>query len=241
MKNKLIKNICVVFIFMFSLSFFIESFATGYPVELEESKSDITDTKQVKRGAKAFAQYCMLCHAMKYMADDPIANQAGITLEKMPLKSQKWWFGTAPPDLSLIGRVHGADWLYTYLHSFYKDTTRPVGTNNLLSDNVNMPNPFVGVQGEQQLIVDKKVLFQDTPFYLKKPHYYTVLELTAAGTMTSDEFDHMVNDLVAFLVYAGEPHQMIRKKIGIWVMLFLVLLIVFIWLLKQSYWKNIKK
>lgn len=211
------------------------------PISLEKANVDVFDVKKIQKGAKHYAQYCLLCHAMKFMSHDPIANKGGITLEKMPLKNQKWWFGTAPPDLSLIAKVRSADWLYTYLHSFYKDPTRPVGSNNLLFDNTSMPNPFAGIQGEQSLIVNKESLFRELPFYFKPPHYYSVLELKTAGAMSSDEFDHMINELVTFLVYASEPKQLIRKKLGIWVMLFLLVTIVVVWLLKNDYWRSIKK
>lgn len=210
------------------------------PIALEKAKINIFDTKKVQRGAKSYAQYCLLCHAMQYLGNDRIANKAGITLEKMPLKNQKWWFGSAPPDLSLIAKVRSPDWLYTYLHSFYKDNTRPIGFNNLLQDNVNMPNPFAGIQGEQHLIVDKNLLFRELPFYLKRPHYYSVLELKTAGAMSSDEFDRMINDLVTFLVYASEPSQLLRKRIGVWVLLFLLFFIVIAWLLKNNYWRSVK-
>ena len=99
---------------------------------LDHVHVDINNKASVERGAKFFANNCMVCHTMRYLTANKIAKQAGITLDKMPLKDQQWWLGIAPPDLTLAARQRGADWLYTYMHSFYKDDARPTGYNNLL-------------------------------------------------------------------------------------------------------------
>lgn len=207
---------------------------------LEQANIDTHDAASIQRGAKTFATYCLVCHSLNYMQHDPFAKRAGITPDKMPDKNKNWWFGSVPPDMTLMARVHGADWLYTYLHVFYKDTSRPTGSNNLLMPNVNMPNPFVGLQGEQHLIVNKHYLFQDTNIFTIKAHYYTALELAQQGSMTPDQFDVMINDLVNFLVYASEPKKYARENIGLGVLVFLGLFIALTWFLKRQYWKNIK-
>ncbi len=158
----------------------------------------------------------------------------------MPDKNKNWWFGTSPPDLTLMARIHGADWLYTYLHVFYKDPKRPTQSNNLLVDNVNMPNPFVALQGEQQLIVNKKQLFLETPLFVRKVPYYTVLQMTHQGSMSSDDFDAMTRDLVNFLDYASEPKKYTREMMGIGVLIYIALFFVVVYLLKRKIWKNIK-
>lgn len=210
-------------------------------IRLEQANIDPHDSRSVQKGAKNFATYCLVCHSLDLMAHDPIAKSAGITPEKMPDKNQKWWFGVSPPDLSLIARVYSADWLYTYLHVFYKDPSKHIASNNLLIDNVNMPNPFIGIQGEQVLLYKKEPIFRETWPFTRKVPYFSVLQLTRAGSMSPDDFDNMIRDLVNFLVYASEPKKYAREKLGIWVLLFIVILFIFIYLLKREYWKRLKK
>lgn len=214
--------------------------ADEYPIKFEKAEFNSHDVKSIQRGAKYFATYCLACHSLDLMSHDPIAKVAGITPNKMPDKNQKWWFGAAPPDLSLSAKVRGANWLYTYLHVFYKDSSRPIGTNNLLIDNVNMPNPFLGIQGEQILQVKKSDLVKDHNIFTQKPHYYTVLTLTRGGSISPDDFDLMINDLVNFLVYTSDPKKYSREKLGIWVLLFIAIFFIVVYLLKREYWKQIK-
>lgn len=220
--------------------FIMPTNADEVPILLEKANIDTHDAASIQRGAKNFATYCLSCHTLDYMEHDPFAKQAGITPNKMPDKNKNWWFGTVPPDMTLMARIHGADWLYTYLHVFYKDVTRPTGSNNLLIPNVNMPDPFLGLQGEQNLVVNKHYLFQDTNLFTLKIHYYTALELSQQGSMTPDQFDSMVKDLVNFLVYASEPKKYTRESLGIPVLIFLGIFFIIAYLLKQTYWKKIK-
>jgi ubiquinol-cytochrome c reductase cytochrome c1 subunit len=229
-----------LFLVLFILFSQLTADAKEYPIQLENPNIDTHDLKSVRRGAKGFATYCLVCHSLDLLSHDPIARSAGITLNKMPKKNQRWWFGSAPPDLSLIGRVHSVEWLYTYLHVFYKDTTRHIGTNNLLFENVNMPNPFLGIQGEQVLLVKKAGLYKDTPLFTRKVPYYTILDLTREGSMPPDKFDVLTKDIVNFLAYASDPKRFIREDIGIWVLVFLAIMIVLVYLLKRLYWKQIK-
>lgn len=215
-------------------------YADEIPIKLERINIDTHDSASVQRGAKAYASYCLVCHSLKYMERDPFARGAGITADRMPDKSKNWWFGSAPPDLTLIARIRGVDWLYTYLHVFYKDPTRPTGSNNLLLPNSNMPNPFVGIQGQQELIVTKKSLFQEQHFLTTKVHYYTVLELKTKGTYSPDDFDEMITDLVNFLSYASEPKKSIRENLGLGVLIFVAILFILCYLLKREFWKKIK-
>lgn len=210
------------------------------PIKLEEASLHTHNSASIERGAKIYATYCLTCHTLNFMEHDPFAKQAGITPNKMPDKNKNWWFGSVPPDMTLMARIHGADWLYTYLHVFYKDPGRPTGSNNLLLPNVNMPNPFVGLQGEQHLVVNKRYLYQDTNLFTIKAHYYTALELAQRGTLSPDQFDKMINDLVNFLVYASEPKKVVRERLGIGVLIFLAIFIIIAYLLKQAYWKKIK-
>ena len=234
-------NIINWLICLFLIVIYVPVMADESPINLESAAINTRDVHSIQRGAKDFATYCLVCHSLEYMAHDRIARAAGITPAKMPDKNRKWWFGATPPDLTLIARVHSADWLYTYLHVFYSDPTRPVGSNNLLVDNVNMPNPFIGLQGEQKLLVKKSDLFSETPIFVRKSPYYTVLQLTKEGSMKPDNFDAMIRDLVNFLVYASEPKRYAREKLGIWVLIFIAILFVFVYFLKREYWKSLKK
>lgn len=227
---------------MLLLVFFcVELYAEEIPIKLEKAIINTHDIASIKRGAKTYATYCLVCHAMDFMEHDPIAKAAGIIPSKMPDKDKNWWYGTAPPSLTLETKIRGIDWVYTYLLVFYKDPSRPTGSNNLLIDNVNMPNPFIGLQGEQRLIVNKQQLFEEDPAFTRKIPYYSVLELANNGSMPPDQFDTMLKDLVNFLNYASEPKRYSRETIGFWVLIFLGLFFIIVYLLNREVWKKIKK
>ncbi|PSJ18801.1 cytochrome c1 [Nitrosomonas supralitoralis] len=217
-------------------------FAAESGMPLERAPVDITDNDSLQRGAESFVNYCLTCHGASYMRynrhrDIGYTNEE--ILEKMIHTDQKVgdlmlsamrkeegevWFGVAPPDLSVIARSRGSDWLYTYLKAFYRDDTTGTGWNNLVYDRVAMPHVLYQLQGEQILVVkgDQKSLSLDKP-----------------GQMTSAEFDKFVGDLVNYLVYLGEPHANERKELGIKVMLFLLGMLVLTYLLKKEYWRDI--
>lgn len=145
----------------------------------------------------------------------------------------KKWFGNPPPDLTLVARVRGADWLYTYLNSFYLDPSRPTGANNTLFKNVGMPDVLWQLHGMRKMNVSK----------VKDSHGKEVEKVSftqvSKGTMTPVEYQKATNDLVNFLVYLGEPAKMERQRIGILVMFFLVIFFIFAYLLKKEYWKDV--
>ena len=211
----------------------------GARIFLEKININTRDQASLLRGAKFYAQNCMVCHTMKYLENDKLARQGGITLDKMPLKQTQWWLNIVPPDLTLLAKRRQPDWIYTYLHAFYKDATRPTGYNNLLVKDVNMPNILVPFQGEQELKPDGQQLLAETKIY--KLHYYSVLEMTKSGSMTPEEFDTTIMDLVNFFVYAAEPDRLQRIYIGVGVVLFLIIFFVIAFFLKKSYWKNISQ
>ncbi|MDQ2994224.1 MAG: hypothetical protein M3R00_04665, partial [Pseudomonadota bacterium] len=210
------------------------------PISLESISTDSEDSTTILRGGKFFAQNCMLCHTMIYLKNDALAKKAGVLYDKMPINRHDWWFGVEPPDLSLIARVHSADWLYTYLHSFYMDPSRKQQNNNLLRDQTNMPNPFGGMQGQQVLKVTLAHLQNMSGVFAGKPRYFEVLELNRQGTMSSEEFDRHIFDVVSFLVYASDPDSGTRSGYGLYVLLFLGLFIVLTYLLKKEYWRTLK-
>ena len=147
----------------------------------------------------------------------------------------KAWFGVPPPDLSVIARSRasefgsGADWLYTYLRSFYRDPNRPTGWNNVVFENVGMPHILWELQGQQVLHVEKDA----------SGNVHKALHLEVPGTLSAADYDKQVADLVGYLVYMGEPAADIRKQLGVGVLIFLSLLFVVAYMLKREYWKDV--
>jgi ubiquinol-cytochrome c reductase cytochrome c1 subunit len=227
---------------------------------LQPAPIDTQDAESLQRGAQTFVNYCLSCHsaqAMRYnrlqdlgLSEKQIkaylipttAKVGDVMKAAISTADATKWFGVAPPDLSVIARARGADWLYGYLRSFYRDDSRPTGWNNLVFDKVGMPHVLWQLQGEQ--ILQNKTV--------KNPDGSTVTEpsltLVKPGTLTridnghADqlEYDKKVADLVNYLVYMGEPVQHTRKQIGYIVLLFLLFIFVpLTYLLKKEYWKNI--
>lgn len=211
----------------------------GPPIKLEKVQININDKAALLRGARFYAKNCMVCHTMKYLQHNKLAKEAGVTLDKMPLKEKEWYLGIVPPDLTLAARRRSPDWLYTYMLSFYQDPSRPTGYSNLLAKEVNMPNIFLPYQGEQVLTARGKALLADPGF--TKPHYYSVLELVRSGSLSPEQFDQRMTDLVNFFVYASDPGYSDRIRIGIWVALFLLLFFIVAFLLKKVYWKSVPR
>lgn len=222
-------------------------------VHLDNANIDLANKDSLQRGAKTFVNYCMGCHSAKYQRYNRLARDLGISEEdvmenlmftgettgdqmdiSMTSAMGKEWFGAAPPDLTLVARVRGNDWLYTYLRTFYQDDSRPFGVNNQVFDNVGMPNVLWQLQGVQKPVY--KTVTDDSGH---EHHILERLELVEAGTQSVDEFDRSVRDLVNFLAYMGEPIKLERQSLGIKVMLFLLLFFVVAYLLKKEYWKDI--
>jgi ubiquinol-cytochrome c reductase cytochrome c1 subunit len=217
-------------------------------IQLQEADIDLTDKASLQRGAKYYVKYCLGCHSVKYirylnMTDDFDADKetvlqdiapvgAGIydkMLSAMNAHDANKWFGTKPPDLSLIARSRGTDWLYSYLKGFYADPSKPLGVNNAVFKDVGMPNPLWQLQGIQEPVFKK----EDGQKVIAK------LVIKESGTMSPEQFDDLVNDMVNFLAYAGEPHQLERQRLGKYVLLFILLFGVIAYLLKKEYWKGI--
>lgn len=204
---------------------------------LARAPIDQTNMASIKRGAKFFATNCMSCHTLIYLRYNKLAEEAGITYDKMPINVKNWPFGVTPPDLSSEADIRGVDWIYTYLHSFYQDSSRPTGVNNLLVQNTSMSNIIGPYQGDQVLVKNKVqggILTGDV-------QWYDLVKLTRQGTLTPEAFDSTIADLVNFLAYAAEPYHEEQHKIGAWVLGFLSILFVMMFLLKREYWKDVKK
>jgi ubiquinol-cytochrome c reductase cytochrome c1 subunit len=216
-----------------------------------QAGNDLSDKASLRRGAKLFMGYCSGCHSLKYLRYSRMAEDLGLTEDQvtanlnftgapvgqqvqvaMPHDGATKWFGKMPPDLSLIARVRGPDWVYTYLKSFYLDESRPLGWNNKLFPNASMPNPLWELQGLQHAKFGP-----EDPQTKEKP--VEALELASPGTESPAEFDRTVRDITNFLEYAGEPAALKRQSLGVWVILFLAALTFLAFLLKKEFWKDV--
>lgn len=235
----------VLYTLLFLLPF---SVSASSGVKLESADIDLSDSASLERGAQHYVTYCLGCHSAKHIRYKRIAldlklDETEILKNVAPLGAGIYdqmhsamnghdaekWFGTTPPDLSLIARSRGADWLYSYLKSFYSDPGKPTGVNNAIFKDVAMPNVFWQKQGIQEA-VKKTVDGQEV---------ITELKLVEPGQLSPQEFDKMVNDLVNFLVYVGEPVQLERQQMGKYVLFFILMFIVLGYLLKKEYWKDV--
>lgn len=221
--------------------------AGGHSVPLDKAPVNLADNESLQRGARMFVNYCLNCHsaqAMRYsrlqdigLTEDQIKDNLLFAAEKpgelmkvgMTKADGKAWFGATPPDLSVIARSRGADWLYTYLRSFYRDDTRATGWNNTVFDKVGMPHVMWSLQGEM------------VPVYKKEGEHEVIerLELAKPGSVTVAEYDAMVGDLVNYLVWMGEPAQVQRKQLGVIVLLFLAGFFIIAYYLKKEFWKDV--
>ena len=231
----------------------------GHPLDRAPDMS--RDLSSLQNGARLFVNYCLNCHsagAMRYnrlrdigLTEEQIKNNLMFTGEKvgdlmkvtMSAKDAKEWFGAAPPDLSVIARAKaseagsGADYLYTYLRTYYQDDSRPTGWNNLVYANVAMPHVLWQLQGVRNAkFADKK----DPHDEAKTVHTFVGFEQVKPGTMNATEYDIAMGDLVSYLSWMSEPAQNKRRALGVWVLLFLGIFLVIAWRLNASYWKNIK-
>jgi ubiquinol-cytochrome c reductase cytochrome c1 subunit len=226
------------------------AFSAGGEIRLDHAGIDSGDVLSIQRGARAFVNYCLNCHsatAMRYnrltelgltekQIQDNLLFTGGKVGDPMLItaskKNQEEWFGVAPPDLSVIARSRGVDWLYTYMRTFYRDPARATGWNNLAFPNVAMPHVLWQLQGTQIL----KTEVEDHDGH-KVEHGKLVLE--SPGTLSPLEYDKLSRDLVNYLSYMGEPVKTRRVQIGIVVLFFLSLLLALCWLLKKEYWKDL--
>jgi ubiquinol-cytochrome c reductase cytochrome c1 subunit len=214
-------------------------------LHLDTAPGSLSDQASLQRGAKFFVANCMACHSAAYMRFNRLADigmteaeiktlvpdgsKLGSTMKAaMDSESAKAAFGAAPPDLSVEVRARGADWVYTYLRSFYVDPTRPSGVNNVVFPLVAMPNILGPLQGDQALEVEKH-----------GDHEVKMLKQTTPGSMNTKEFDATVGDLVNYLDFMSEPAKLVRYKLGYIVLGFLFILLILTYLLKKEFWKEI--
>ncbi len=238
--------------------------AASESVKLDRLPADVNpqDPVSLQRGAQVYVNYCLGCHSAAYMRYNRLQD-LGLTEQQirdnliftgakvgelmkiaMDPKDSKEWFGTPPPDLTVIARSRsssagsGADWLYSYLRGFYRDPSRPTGWNNTVYPNVGMPHVLWQLQGEQVLATEMQSMPRGSKGEVEK-HEVQKLVLEKPGAMKPAEYDRMVGDLVNFLGYVGEPFRQSRVELGIYVLTFLGVLFVFAYLLKKEYWKDV--
>ena len=224
-------------------------------------KDRVSDVAALQHGAKLFVNYCLNCHSAAYMrynrmrdiglTEEQIKSNLMFASEKvgdtmtiaMNPKEAKEWFGAAPPDLTVIARSRagaqgsGADYLYTYLRSYYRDDTKATGWNNTAFPAVAMPHVLWELQGQQRLVVEDG---KDPHDPSKTVHLVKGFEPITKGTMSPDEYNSAVADLVAYLHWMGEPAQNQRFRLGVFVVLFLLVLTVIAWRLNAAFWKDVK-
>ena len=229
--------------------------AAGGGAHLDEADIDLGDQASLQRGAKYFVNYCLSCHSAKFQRYNRLARDLGLTEEEvmgnlmfdpkqkigdtmtiaMTEEQGKAWFGNPPPDLSVLIRARGVDYIYTYLRSFYPDEKAAFGFNNTVFPDVAMPHVLWELQGEQKPVYrkEKDADGQEVDVFDDR------FEPVSPGLLSSEEYDQVARDLTAFLSYVGEPIQMERKRLGFWVLGFLAVFFVLAYLLKKEYWKDI--
>lgn len=221
----------------------------------------MTDMAALQRGARLFVNYCLNCHSADYMrynrmrdiglTDEQIENNLMFAGKRvgdlmkvtMTPADAKNWFGTAPPDLSVIARSRGgaggsgADYLYTYMRTFYRDDSTLTGWNNLVFPSVAMPNVLWQLQGQQRAVFATEKNPHDPA---EEIHVFKGFETISPGTLSAEQFNEAVADLVAYLQWMGEPSQGKRVRLGVFVLLFLGLFTLIAWRLNASFWKDVK-
>jgi len=225
----------------------------GHGPALEPANIDLANKTSLQRGARVFVNYCLSCHSASFMrynrmaqdldlSEEAVQTNLMFTTEKigdtmtvaMRSADAESWFGAAPPDLSVIARSRGADWLYNFLLGFYVDDKKPTGVNNRVFVDTAMPHVLWELQG------------------LKKPVYHTEVdenghetstiegfEVVREGKLNEEEYANLVRDLVGFLVYVGEPAKLVRYKVGFWVIVFLLGFLTVAYMMKREYWKDV--
>jgi ubiquinol-cytochrome c reductase cytochrome c1 subunit len=219
--------------------------------------ADVNNTSSLQRGARNFTNYCLGCHSLKYERYSRLAQDLAIPpdlldkyvvqpgdkptqyiLTSMPAADAEAWFGKTPPDLSLMARARGSDYLYQFLKTFYVDPTRPTGANNLRLPTTAMPHVLSELEGLKKPVF-KSVEKKGEDGKVTTEQVFDHFEQIAPGRMNAEEYDGFVRDTVNFLDYVGEPTQVQRHNLGVWVVLFLLVFTWLAYLMKKEYWKDV--
>jgi ubiquinol-cytochrome c reductase cytochrome c1 subunit len=231
--------------------------SSGGGVAWDKAPVNTSDLASLQNGAKLFVNYCLNCHSAAFMRYNRLQD-IGFTTEQIKdnllfatdkvgetmkaaidPKQAKEWFGANPPDLTVIARSRagqgsGADYLYTYLRTYYPDDTKATGWNNLVFPSVGMPHVLWELQGK------RRPVFEVKEEHGHEVHVFKGWEQLTPGAMTPLQYDQAVGDLVNYLQWMGEPAQNTRVRVGVWVLLFLLVFTVITWRLNAAYWKDVK-
>ena len=243
---------------LISLAASLPAFANTDTIAWDKAPNKLNDLGSLQNGAKLFVNYCLNCHAAAYMrfnrltdiglTEQQIKDNLLFTTDKvgetmkiaMDPKQGKDWFGGNPPDLTVIARSRsghggtGADYIYTYLRSYYRDPTKATGWNNLVFPNVGMPHVLWELQGERQPV------YETIESHGHETHVFKGWKQVSPGKMSLTEYDEAVGDLVNYMQWMSEPAQSTRVKIGVWVMIFLLIFMFIAWRLNAAFWKDIR-
>jgi len=232
------------------------AYGSGGELELDKAGNDPDNTASLQRGARNFMSYCAGCHSAKYVRYNSIARDLELNEDQvvdnlmfnaqrssetiqasMPTADAKRWFGQPPPDMSLIARAKGTDYIFNFLRAFYLDPDSPTGVDNLHLSGTSMPNVLWELQGYQKAV-----------FVASEPdesgvvaHSFGGFESVTTGTMSAEEFDDFVRDTVNFLEYISEPIRSKRRVLGVWVLMFLTFFLFVSWKLYKEIWKDVPK
>jgi len=237
---------------VFALLAMSQGFAAG-GATLDHADIDPGNKASLQRGARNFMNYCSGCHSAKYvrfktigkyleLSEEQLIENLMFNAEKtfetintaMPASSAQRWFGTAPPDMSLMARAKGADYIFSFLRGFYLEPDSPTGVNNRVLGGTSMPHVLWELQGYQ------KALFSSHTEGGVTSHSIDGFELVIEGSMTDEDFDDFVRDTVNFLAYISEPIRSERRKLGVWVLMFLIFFWILSVMLKKQIWKDVK-
>lgn len=235
--------------------------AGGSAIPLDSANIDPDNNASLQRGAALYVNYCLGCHSLKFqrynrmgndlgMDDDLVKENLAFTTDKvgetmtiaMPSRPAAKWFGQTPPDLSLIAREKGVDYLYTYLTTFYVDKSKGTGFNNYAFPSVGMPWVMWKMEGLKEPVYgerDKTVQSEDGSTRVVKEKYITGYNQLTEGDLSPEEFKGAMRDLTNFLHYVGEPGKKDRMSLGMKVIAYLLLLFVLAYFLKKEFWKDV--
>jgi cytochrome c1 len=232
---------------------------------MDPVEPNLDDKPSLQRGLQLYANYCIGCHSLKFQRYERTADDleiphdvmlknvvfdgrqiGSLMTSAMPTEAAKAWFGAAPPDLTMVAKVRGPEWVYNYLRTFYADENRPLGVNNKVFPNVGMPHALMELQGVPVERMKQLPIIHEDGYELRDPlvpgkalteERLALDVLEGTGKLTPQEYDQAVYDLVNFLYYVAEPARMDRERLGVFVLLFLVILYVFTALLGREYSK----
>lgn len=250
------KKIMLALVAALGLAVGAQASEVGAPWDKAPNRTN--DMGALQNGAKLFVNYCLNCHSAAFMRFNRLQD-IGLTTQQIKdnllltngkvgdtmkaaidPKQAGEWFGANPPDLSVIARSRagargsGADYLYTYMRTFYRDESKPTGWNNMAFPNIGMPHVLWQLQGDRRPVFESVTEHGHTTQVLKK------WEQLSPGTLSPEQYDEAVGDLVSYLQWMGEPVQNTRVRIGVWVLIFLGIFTFLAWRLNAAYWKDIK-